>query len=86
MVENEEVVATNSDTAPNRVVVEPSRTVVAEPATRVVEEPSTTYVRRRDPYASTMAASAMIQTLIWSAVVIVLLVVGILVLVHYGII
>ena len=67
-------------------------TSVIQPATRVVEEPapayveSPTYVRRGNPMANTMAASAMIQTLVWSAVVIVLLVVGILVLIHYHII
>lgn len=76
------------DQAPaSDVVVERPRTVVEEPATRVVSEhPTTTYVRRQDPVANTMAASSLIQTLVWAAVVLIVLVVGILVLVHYSII
>lgn len=71
---------------PTDVVVEEPVNRVVQPATRVVEEPSTTYVRRRDPVGHTMAASTLIQTLVWSAVVLILVVVGILVLVRYNII
>lgn len=82
------------DPSSESVVVDQPTTQIVEPVVnRVVEEPAPTYVdstptyvRRRDPIGNTMAASAMIQTLVWAAVVIVLLVVGILVLVHYNII
>jgi hypothetical protein len=60
-------------------------TVVEQPRTRVVEEPSSSYVERRDPVATSIAASRLIQTVVWSAVVIVILVVGIILLVHYKI-
>jgi hypothetical protein len=52
---------------------------------RVPEESSHTYVQNRDPVGKAMAASTLIQTLVWSGVVIVLLVVGIMLLLHYHI-
>ena len=66
-------------------IEERPETVVEQPATKVVEEPSKSYVKTRDPVATSIAASHVIQTLVWSAVVIVLLVVGIILLVHYKI-
>ena len=78
-------VVVEQPTSPTPIVSQPATTVVEEPAPTYVES-SPTYVRRRDPLGNTMAASAMIQTLVWAAVVIVLLVVGILVLIHYHII
>ena len=60
-------------------------TAVEQPGTRVVEEPSTTYVKTSDPVGKSIAAGNLIQTLVWSAVVIVLVVVGIILLVHYKI-
>ncbi len=60
--------------------------VVERPATRVVEEPAPTYVQRRDPVGNSMAASSMIQTVVWAVVVLVLLIVAILVLIHFKII
>lgn len=68
-----------------QVVTERSR-VVEEPAPRIVEQPAPTYVQRRDPIGNSIAAGSLIQTVVWAVVVIVLLVVGILVLVHYNII
>ncbi|HEV3311504.1 MAG TPA: hypothetical protein VG815_13410 [Chloroflexota bacterium] len=67
--------------------VEPDEPVVVQesPGVRVVEEPSTTYVQHRDPVATSIAAGSLIQTVVWAVVVIVAVVVGILVLVHFKI-
>ena len=62
------------------------RETVERPARRVVEESAPTYVQRHDPVGNTVAANSMITTIVWAIVVIALLIVGILVLVHYGII
>ena len=66
-------------------IEERNEKVVEQPATRVVEEPSTTYVKRSDPVGTSIAASRLIQTLVWSGVIIVVLIVGILLLVRYKI-
>lgn len=66
-------------------VEEHNEPVVEQTRTRVVEEPSTTHVKTSDPVGKSIAASNLIQTVVWSAVVIVLLVIGIILLVHYKI-
>jgi hypothetical protein len=77
-------VVTEQDVTPAQTVHR--ETVVSSP-NQVVSDPEPAYVQRRsDPMLNSMAASGMIQTVIWSIVVIALLVVGILVLLHYGII
>lgn len=79
-MEEQRTVVTQTDTpAADRVVVQ-------EQAPRVVEERAPTYVRRSDPVGNSIAASSMIQTVVWAVVVIVLLIVGILVLVHLKVI
>jgi hypothetical protein len=82
MYERREVVEADPD-----VVVE-DEPVVRRPRRRMVvdDTPGTTYVNRSDPVGNSFAASSLIQTIVWSVVVLVLLVVGILVLLHYGII
>jgi hypothetical protein len=79
--ERREVVA---DDAPDTEVRR--ETVTEHPSRRVVEETPPTYVDRSDPVRNTAAAGNLINTLVWAVVVIVILVVGILVLLHYGII
>ena len=64
-------------------VTEAPAFVAAEPTTQ--EQPKTTYVKTHDPAGKAMAASTVIQTLVWSGVTIVLLVVGILLLLHWHI-
>jgi hypothetical protein len=73
-------------TARTTVVTEAPETSNTEPtAERIVEQPSTVRVQNHDPVGKAMAASTLIQTLVWSGVVIVLLVVGIVLLLHYHI-
>lgn len=86
---SEEQVSTPGDlevvTDSSRVVQQPVQRVVEEPVQRVTQEPGTTYVQRRDPVGSSIAAGSLIQTVVWAIVVLVLLVVGILILVHFKI-
>lgn len=79
--ERREVVADDTDPTVVR-----RDTVVEERGRRVVEEPANTYVQRNDPIGTSIATSNLIQTIVWAAVIIVVVVVGILVLVHYNII
>jgi hypothetical protein len=83
MAYKEERVVTNDpvekvDTAPTRTtVVQPSETEVVQPARTVVERrPVTRTVVTDDPVANAWAASQLIQTIVWSVVVLVLLIVA----------
>jgi hypothetical protein len=59
-----------TQTAPDTVVERrPAQTVVEQPATRTV-------VNNDDPVGNAMAASQLIQTIVWSVVVLVLLIVA----------
>ncbi|MGI8968848.1 MAG: hypothetical protein ACR2GA_07065 [Chloroflexota bacterium] len=78
--EDERVVANDDPTVPERVV----ERRVEEP-TRVVESaPATRYVHSDDPVGNVMAASQLIQTIVWAVVVLVLLVVALLALHVYA--
>jgi len=85
MVEQRREVVTEEydDPTVERRVVESPRTTEQS---RVVDEPAPTYVRRQDPVGNSIAAGSLIQTVVWAVVVLVLLIVGILVLIHYNII
>lgn len=52
------------------------RVVSPEPRETVVERPAQRTVTRDDPVGSAVGASTLIQTLVWSIVVLVLLAVG----------
>lgn len=66
----EPVVAEPAAVAPDTVVEQrPAQTVVQQPATRTV-------VNNDDPVGNAVAASSLIQTIVWSIVVLVLLVVA----------
>lgn len=67
------------DTAP---VAETRR--VVEPSTVVERRPTTTYVQQDDPIGNVFAATQLIQTIVWSVVVLVLLVVALLALHVYA--
>lgn len=84
-IEERREIVTDDQADPDPTVVRHD-TVVEQRPRRVVEEPSTTYVRSSDPVGNSMAATSLIQTVVWSVVVIVILVIGILVLLHYNII
>jgi hypothetical protein len=64
------------------VAAEPVETVRTEPTTVVEDRPRT--VIREDPVGNAMAASQLIQTIVWSVVVLVLLVVALLALHVYA--
>jgi hypothetical protein len=67
-------------------IEEQPNTVVGRTPQRVVtRETPTTYVHHRDSVGNAFAASQLIQTIVWSAVVLVLLAIGILILIHYHI-
>ncbi len=78
--EEREVVA--SDPV-NTVPATPVETVRTEPTTVVERQPTRTVVSD-DPVGNAYAASQLIQTVVWSVVVLVLLVVAILVLHSYA--
>jgi cell division protein FtsX len=67
--------------------VEPATTVETvrrEPTTVVERRPRTTLVQNDDPIANVFAASQLVQTIVWSIVVLVLLVVALLALHTYA--
>jgi hypothetical protein len=67
--------------------VEPAHTVETvrrEPTSVVERRPRTTLVQNDDPIANVFAASQMVQTIVWSIVVLVLLVVALLALHTYA--
>lgn len=66
--------------AGERVVQEP----VVEPTTVVERRPTTRIIQNDDPIGNVYAASQLIQTIVWSVVVIVLLVVALLALHVYA--
>jgi hypothetical protein len=66
------VETTPATVAPTDTVVE--RRPVAD--TVVEQRPATTVVQSDDPVANSIAASSLIQTIVWSVVVLVLLVVA----------
>lgn len=75
-----------SEVDPTETIAQhPVNVVPGPPAAFVEESTRTTFIKRRDAYATAQAASGLIQTIIWSGVVITLLVVGILILVRYHI-
>ncbi|MGI8824398.1 MAG: hypothetical protein ACR2JC_01905 [Chloroflexota bacterium] len=64
-------------TEERRVVTnDPVDTVETAPTERVVERPTTRTVVADDPVGNAFAASQLIQTVVWSVVVLVLLVVA----------
>jgi hypothetical protein len=78
-----------SDAPVERVeTVDPVPTTVervrTEPTAYVEQRPRTTYVANDDPIGNVVAASHLIQTIVWSVVVIVLLVVLLLALHAYA--
>ncbi len=63
--------------APDYVQVDPDTVVERRPARTVVEQPVTrTYVNHDDPVGNAIAASSLIQTIVWAVVVLVLLIVA----------
>lgn len=70
---------------PEMVQTEPEVVVERRPARTVVEEPaSRTYVHSDDPVGNALAASSLIQTIVWAVVVLVLLIVALLALHVYA--
>jgi hypothetical protein len=84
----EERTIVKSEPAVDRVeTLEPATTVETvrrEPATIVERTPTTTYVNNGGPIANAMAASQLIQTIVWAVVVLVLLVMALLALHVYA--
>ncbi len=79
--EERQVVADDTVVEPATVASTPT-TVRSEPATVVTQQPRT--VVTEDPVGNAYAASQMIQTIVWSVVVLVLLVVALLALHVYA--
>jgi hypothetical protein len=80
-VAESESVVTRADTVEPATTVE---TVRSEPATVVERRPRTAYVADDDPLRNAIAATQLIQTIVWSIVVLVLLVVALLALHVYA--
>lgn len=83
VVETDPAVTTDRVVETEPVAAEPA-TVAAEPATVVERRPTTRYVTTDDPIGNVYAASQLIQTIVWSVVVLVLLVVALLALHVYA--
>jgi hypothetical protein len=78
-------VVTEEPVAGNRVVERETYVAPAvEPSTVVERRPGTRIVQNSDPVGNAWAASQMIQTIVWSVVVLVLLVVALLALHTYA--
>jgi hypothetical protein len=80
--EERRVVADPAETVETAPAVESRR--VVEPSTVVESRPSNRYVQTDDPVGNVFAATQLIQTIVWSVVVLVLLVVALLALHSYA--
>lgn len=86
MAYEEKRVVSTDPAVVDQTTVHTAPAAVPDGTTYVETRPNRTIVNNDDPVGNAFAASQLIQTIVWSVVVLVLLVIGIYLLYHYGII